>query len=154
MRQPIAGVVHAEIVEREIDLAALLAMVQHRGIGAVSLFVGIVRDVNEERQVSGMEYDAYVPMAAAQLSAIASEACAKEPDLVVAVEHRIGTLKVGEASVAIACAHPHRREAISAAGEIIEALKKRVPVWKLEHYIDGSRQWIDPTASAQAATNA
>ena len=71
---PVSGVVHAEVVDREINLSALLSMVQHSGIGAVSLFVGTVRDVNEGREVSGMEYDAYVPMAkASQLSAIALE---------------------------------------------------------------------------------
>ena len=126
----------------------LLAQVQHAGIGAVSLFLGTVRDLNDGLPVSGMEYEAYGPMADSELRAIAVEACEAAPELVVAIEHRIGALAVGDVSVAIACAHPHRAPAMDAARFIIDTLKQRVPIWKREHYTSGERVWIDPTRPA------
>ena len=126
----------------------LIAQVQHAGIGAVSLFLGTVRDLNDGLPVSGMEYEAYAPMADSELRAIAVEACEAAPELVVAVEHRIGALAIGDVSVAIACAHPHRAPAMDAARFIIDTLKRRVPIWKREHYTSGERVWIDPTRPA------
>ncbi|MFN2566263.1 MAG: molybdenum cofactor biosynthesis protein MoaE [Gemmatimonadaceae bacterium] len=138
------------LVRRTIDPAALLAEVQRSSNGAVVLFLGTVRDVNDGRSVTGMEYTAYEAMAARELAAIADEAVARF-GTDVAVEHRLGTLDIGEASVAIAAAHPHRARAFDAARYIIEELKRRVPVWKLEHYVDGTREWIDPTVGTSAA---
>ena len=70
----------------------------------------------------------------------------------IAVEHRLGALSLGEASVAIAVAHPRRAGAYDASRWVIEELKRRVPIWKLEHYLDGTREWVDPTvARAEAA---
>lgn len=141
------GVVHAAVVAGPIDALALLARVQHAGIGAVSLFLGTVRDLNDGRPVSGMEYEAYEPMAESELRAVAEAACAATPNLVIALEHRVGLLDIGDVSVAIACAHPHRAPAIDAARRVIDTLKQRVPIWKREHYVDGERSWIDPTAA-------
>lgn len=141
------GVVHADIVDGPIDVATLLARVQHAGIGAVSLFLGTVRDLNDGKPVSGMDYEAYRPMAISEMRAVAAAACAEHADLVIALEHRVGTLAVGEISVAIACAHPHRAPAMDAARQVIDRLKQCVPVWKREHYADGERTWIDPTAA-------
>ncbi len=128
-----------------IDVNALLGMVADAGVGAVSLFLGTVRDVNDGRAVTGIEYEAYQPMAESELRAIASEVCAAVPGLRLAVEHRVGTLSVGEVSVAIAAAHAHRAEALDAARTVIETLKRRVPIWKREQYVDGDRSWVDPT---------
>jgi molybdopterin synthase catalytic subunit len=66
----------------------------------------------------------------------------------VLVEHRIGVLDVGETSIAIVCAHAHRAAAMDSTRYIIEEIKKRVPIWKMEHYTDGTREWVDPTRSA------
>ena len=149
MRRRFSGVVRADIVEAPVDVPALLASVQHGGIGAVSLFLGTVRDLNDGRAVTGMEYEAYRPMATSELRAIAQTVCDAEPELVVAVEHRIGALNIGEISVAIACAHPHRAQAMDATRLIIDTLKQRLPIWKREHYVDGERLWLDPTNSVQ-----
>jgi cyclic pyranopterin phosphate synthase len=111
-------------VEDPIDPARLIERVRHDGIGAVSLFLGTVRDVNEGRAVTGMDYEVYRPMAELELRRIADEAVAREPALVVALEHRVGTLGLGETSVAIACAHPHRAPAMDAARWIIDTLKQ------------------------------
>jgi molybdopterin synthase catalytic subunit len=95
-----------------------------------------------------MDYEAYEDMAASELAAVAREVCDRTPGLRVTIEHRIGTLAIGEVSVAIVAAHAHRGPALDGARAIIEALKLRVPIWKREHYLDGERAWIDPTRPA------
>jgi molybdopterin synthase catalytic subunit len=130
------------IVERAIDTSALVAEVANSATGATILFVGTVRDVNDGREVSGMEYSAYRSMAERELGEIAREAAERFGTSDVVVEHRLGTLQLGEASVAIAVAHPHRGPAYDASRYIIEQLKQRVPIWKLEHYVDGTREWV------------
>lgn len=132
---------HTAIVDAPIDLPALLHHVASQTHGAALLFVGTVRDVNDGRPVSGMEYSAYRGMAERELADIAAEAVARFGGD-VAVEHRIGTLELGEASVAIAVAHAHRGPAYDASRYVIEQLKQRVPIWKLEHYVDGTREWV------------
>jgi molybdopterin synthase catalytic subunit len=135
----------AAIVTRSIDPAALLTEVASVTRGASVLFVGTVRDTNDGRAVTGIEYAAYESMAARELEAILAEAAVRFGTDDVVVEHRIGTLHLGEASVAIAVAHAHRAPAYDASRFIIEQLKRRVPIWKREHYADGTREWIDPT---------
>jgi molybdopterin synthase catalytic subunit len=137
--------VRTAIVERPIDLSALVDEVSSPKNGATLLFVGTVRDVNDGRPVTGMEYSAYRAMAERELSDIVREACAQYGSDDLVVEHRIGTLELGDASVAIAVAHPHRGAAYDASRYVIEELKRRLPIWKLEHYTDGSREWVDPT---------
>ncbi|MDB4875399.1 MAG: molybdopterin converting factor [Gemmatimonadetes bacterium] len=141
------------IVDEPIDTAALVAEVGRHANGATLLFVGTVREVNDGRAVSGMEYKAYRSMAERELADIAREARAEFGTDDVVVEHRLGTLGLGEASVAIAVAHAHRGAAYDASRYVIEQLKKRVPIWKLEHYVDGSREWVG-AASASAASTA
>jgi molybdopterin synthase catalytic subunit len=138
----------ASLVNRPIDPAALLAEVQRARNGASVLFVGTVREVNDGRAVSGMEYTAYEAMAGRELALVVQEATQRFGTDDVIVEHRIGELDIGDASVAIAAAHPHRAGAFDAARYVIEQLKRRVPIWKLEHYVDGTREWVDPTGTA------
>ena len=130
------------IVDHELDDAALIDEVaQHRN-GASVLFVGTVRNENEGAPVTALDYSAYTGMAESELAAIALEAAERwsTPDIVI--EHRIGNLGLGDASVAIAVAHPHRAEAYEASRYIIEELKRRLPVWKREHYVDGRSEWV------------
>ncbi len=143
----------AALVQHPIDAAALLAEVAAVGRGATTLFVGTVRDTHDERHVSGMDYHAYEAMALHELNAIVAEAEARFPGARVVCEHRTGTLGLGEASVVIAAAHPHRAPAFESCRFVIEELKRRVPIWKREHYVDGTRAWIDPTAAAPAASH-
>lgn len=147
-----SAVRHVAIVTTPIDVTALITQVTDPGVGAVSVFLGTVRDLNDGRPVTGIDYDAYRPMAESELRAIASGACAAMPGLRVALEHRVGALTVGDVSVAIASSHAHRAPALDATRAIIEALKQRVPIWKQEHYVDGDRAWVDPTASAPRGT--
>lgn len=139
------------LVRRPIDAAALLAEGQRSRNGASVLFVGTVREVNHGRPVSGMEYTAYEAMAQRELERIVDEAADRFGTEDVVVEHRLGSLDVGDVSVAIVAAHPHRARAFETARYVIEELKRRVPVWKLEHYVDGSREWIDPTQKPAGA---
>lgn len=136
------------LVTRPLDPTALLAEVAHVRNGASILFLGTVREVNEGRAVTGIDYRAYEAMADRELRAIAAETVERYQTDDVVVEHRLGTLGLGEASVAIAVAHPRRAAAFEAARFVIEELKRRVPIWKREHYADGTREWVDPTASA------
>jgi molybdopterin synthase catalytic subunit len=131
------------IVDRPIDPAALVAEVAHQSTGATLLFLGTVREVNDGRAVTGIEYSAYRGMAERELNDIAREAVARFGSEHIAIEHRVGTLELGEASVAIAVAHAHRGEAYEASRFVIEELKKRVPIWKLELYVDGTREWVN-----------
>ena len=133
------------VVDRTLDPAALLAEVQRESNGASILFVGTVRDVNDGRAVTGIEYSSYASMAQRELARIGSEAAAHFQTDDIVIEHRVGTLGLGDASVVIAVAHPHRAEAFDAARFVIEQIKIRVPIWKREHYTDGTREWVDPT---------
>ena len=134
---------YTAIVDTPIDVAAIVARVANHANGATLVFLGTVRDVNDGRGVSGMEYSAYRSMAERELADIAAEAAAQFGSSDIAVEHRLGTLELGDASVAIAVAHPHRGAAYEASRYLIEQLKKRVPIWKLEHYVDGTREWVN-----------
>ena len=135
----------AAVVTRSIDPAAIMDEVRSREYGAVSIFIGTVRDTNEGRSVSSIDYSAYVPMAEAELDRIIVEAIEKFGVGAVVVEHRIGPLGLADVSVAIAVAHAHRAPALEATRFLIERIKSEVPIWKLEHYSDGAAGWIDPT---------
>ena len=125
-----------------IDAAALLQSVVAPSDGAALLFWGVVRAEHGGRAVSHLEYEAYAPMAEAKLAEIAAEARDRWSTGEIAVVHRVGRLEVGEASVAIVVASPHRPEAYEASRYVIEQLKRRVPVWKREGYTDGDSEWV------------
>ncbi len=143
--------IRVAVVSRPLDPGALLVEVAAPAIGALACFVGTVRDLNEGRAVTGIEYSAYEAMAAREMRAIADEAAERFGVERLVVEHRIGTLGVGDASVVVVAAHPHRAPALDAQRYVIEELKRRVPVWKREHYADGSREWVDPAGASMGA---
>ena len=138
--------IRTAIVNDAINAAALLAEVTSESTGATTLFVGTVRDVNDGRAVRGIEYTAYAAMAADEMERIALEASERFDGIRIAVEHRIGELALTDISVAIAVAHARRAPALDASRFVIEELKRRVPIWKREQYVDGDWQWVDPTA--------
>jgi len=110
--------------------------------GAAILFLGMVRDHNDGREVGHLDYQAYPEMAEATLREIVAEAAAQWDTGGISVVHRIGRLEVGEVSVAILVASPHRGEAYAASRFVIEELKKRVPIWKREGYLEGDSEWL------------
>jgi len=140
----------ASLVRHPIDPLTLLRSVATPANGAVILFLGVVRQVNEGRDVVGIDYAAYEGMAASELQAIVAEGASRFGTADLAVEHRLGELAVEEISVAIAVGHPHRDTAYSASRWVIEELKRRVPIWKREHYTDGVREWVDPAGRTGA----
>lgn len=135
------------LVTAPIDLAQLVQRVSHASVGAIATFLGTVRELNDGRAVTGIDYEAYEPMAHREMDAIAREAAERFPGVRVNVVHRLGTLAVGEVSVAIACAHARRAPAADAMRMVIEELKVRVPIWKREHYADGEFTWVDPSGN-------
>ncbi|MEP6763045.1 MAG: molybdenum cofactor biosynthesis protein MoaE [Gemmatimonadaceae bacterium] len=139
---------YVALVHSPIDVARLQQRVSNDDVGAITLFIGTVRNLNDGRAVTGIDYEAYDAMALRELEAVASEIVAKMPDVRLAIEHRLGTLVVGEISVAIAAGHARRAIALDASCEAIEAIKRRAPIWKREHYADGDWCWVDPTKSS------
>lgn len=133
----------SEVTADPIDTARLLTRVGDPQDGAVALFLGIVRNHNDSRPVTGMDYEGYAEMAREQLAAIVGDAAERAGSDRIAAVHRLGTLAVGEVSVAIAASTPHRAEAFDAARYVIEEVKKRLPVWKREHYLDSGAEWLD-----------
>lgn len=138
------------VVERPLDPAALLAEVSSTASGASTLFVGTVRRVNDGKDVTGIDYTAYGPMAESEMARIVTEAAGRFGTERIVVEHRVGSLALGEASIVIAVSHARRAAAMDAQRFLIEEIKRRVPVWKREHYADGTREWVDPTAGVLA----
>jgi molybdopterin synthase catalytic subunit len=127
-----------------IDLASLLLEVRPSD-GAVSAFVGVVRNENEGRETVEIEYQAYGPMAESEMAKIARSIQAEWPETRLRMAHRVGRLRVGEASVAIVVTAPHRADAFAACRAAIERIKTTVPIWKKEFHPDGSSDWVDPT---------
>ncbi|MFL5615671.1 MAG: molybdenum cofactor biosynthesis protein MoaE [Gemmatimonadaceae bacterium] len=142
---------YSAIVDQTIDPTTILSRVASKGNGATVLFLGTVRDVNDGRDVTGIEYSAYRSMAERELAAIVQEAAALADTNDIAVEHRLGTLTVSECSVAVVVGHPHRGRAFEAARYVIEELKQRVPIWKREHYVDGTREWVSASNAPLAS---
>jgi molybdopterin synthase catalytic subunit len=133
-----------------IDLAALQAT--DPTDGALCLFVGVVRDHNEGRPVLRLEYEAYEEMARPLMERIAAECRERWGVSDVRIVHRLGPLAIGEASVAVAVASPHRREAFEACRYAIDTLKATVPIWKKEFYADGQAVFIEQGRPAPPRT--
>jgi molybdopterin synthase catalytic subunit len=127
--------------EAPIDVATLLDGVADPRCGAVVLFLGRARDHRGTRAVTGLDYEAYRPMAVAALERIASEVASAHPECRLALVHRLGAVAVGEVTVALAAASSHRSAAFSASRELLERLKREVPIWKRERYADGGAEW-------------
>ena len=140
----------ARLTSEPIEVATLIRDVTADERGAVSLFLGTVRNTNEGRAVDGIDYTAYDAMAVSEMNRIADEATQQFEGVAVLMTHRTGTLRGGDVSVAIACAHAHRAPALDANRYVIEQLKQRVPIWKREHYLDGTSEWVDPSGRPAA----
>jgi molybdopterin synthase catalytic subunit len=131
------------VTRNELRLDPLIQLVSiGGGHGAVATFVGIVRDNNLNRRVTHLEYEAYEPMAEKALARICGEAAGEWPGTRLAVHHRIGRLAIGEASIVIAAASPHRAAAFAACRYVIERVKQIVPIWKHE-FFEGGEVWIE-----------
>lgn len=137
------------VTAAELDPCAVESLVATGEAGAIVTFTGTVRNNARGRDVIALDYEAYVPAAERQLANIGLEIAEHWPSVRTAIHHRTGYLEPGIASVVIACASPHRAEAFAAASHAIERIKVIVPIWKKEHYADGS-SWIGSEAEYQA----
>jgi molybdopterin synthase catalytic subunit len=127
-----------------IDLGALIERVRSDACGAVVTFIGVVRAVSDDgRPVEGLTYEAYPALALPEMRAIGAEASQRFGGVRVAIVHRVGALALGEVSVAIVVAAAHRGVAFDACEHAIDELKRRLPVWKKEHYVGGGARWRD-----------
>jgi molybdopterin synthase catalytic subunit len=144
-----ASVQRARVTSADLSLDALMGSVAHAGAGAIVTFVGTVRETNEGRPVTKLEYEAYASMAEAEISRIVGEIEAEIENVRVAVHHRTGELAVGDVAVLCAASAPHRSEAFRACRLVIDRVKERVPIWKREHGPDGPYWigWIDARCS-------
>lgn len=130
------------ITREPLDRDVLIASVGDPGVGGIVIFEGVVRDNARGKQVRYLEYDVYPEMAIAQIRAIVTEAEQRWGIERVAVAHRVGRLEIGEASVIIVVASPHRSEAFDACRYIIDTLKTTVPIWKKEVATNGE-EWVE-----------
>ena len=135
------------LTDERIDASALAGEASDPSLGAILVFLGVVRDINAGRAVTGIEYSAYEGMAASELGDIARTGVERYGPANVVIVHRLGELGLEEASVGIAVAHAHRDAAYQLSRWCIDELKRRVPIWKREHYVDGTREWVDPTGA-------
>jgi molybdopterin synthase catalytic subunit len=138
----VRGSRHCEIVRDRIPTEAILARIKRGEDGAVVVFEGIVRNHTRNRQALYLDYEAYEPMALAQMEALADRIMANYKIRELVIVHRLGRLQIGETSVLIVVASPHRAAAFDASRFAIDTLKRTVPIWKKEHFTDGV-VWAD-----------
>lgn len=130
-----------EVVDTEVDVARVVAAVADPASGATVTFVGTTRAHNAGRRVCRLEYEAYEPMALAEMRKIAATCSERWPIVRIAIVHRLGVVALGEASVVIAVSAAHRADAFAACHYAIDRLKEVVPIWKKEHF-EGGEVWI------------
>jgi len=130
-----------DIRDTALSVDEVLAAVSDAAAGGVTLFVGAVRDHDENKSVTGLEYSAH-PSALDQLADVAEEIGREYDVLAVAAVHRVGELAIGDAAVVVATAAAHRGEAFEASRALIDRLKQRVPIWKHQLFADGTDEWV------------
>jgi molybdopterin synthase catalytic subunit len=131
----------ARLSESPILLKDAVVAVNADDAGAVASFSGVVRNHDRGRIVTRLEYEAH-PSAEAVLRSVAESVSAEYPGVRIAVEHRIGSLDVGDIALACAVSSAHRAEAFAACARVVDEVKKSVPIWKRQHFADGTTEWV------------
>ena len=131
-----------KITRDALDSQALVSEVTKDTDGAIITFLGVVRRYSRDKKVLYLEYQAYEEMAEKVLAEIGEDVKAKWPIGLIAIHHRIGRLEIGEASLLVVVASPHRKEAFEACHYAVERIKKVLPIWKKEVWEDGS-SWVE-----------
>ena len=139
---PLLPMTNYVVTADPLNAEALVGLVASRSSGAVATFIGLVRDHNAGRRVEWLDYEAYPELAVKTFARIGTEAATRWPFATLAIHHRVGRLAIGDASVIIAAASPHRAEAFAACRYAIERVKQIAPVWKHEHF-EGGDVWIE-----------
>jgi len=130
-----------EIIDKPIDVEEVRQKVLNRNAGAITLFIGTVREITQGKKTLYLEYQAYPAMAIKMFEQIAQEIKQQWPDAIVAITHRVGRLDITDIAVVIAVSSPHRKVAYLANEYAIDRIKQIVPIWKKEHWEDGT-EWI------------
>ena len=133
-----------QLTHEPIDSAELVARAQSPAAGALLMFLGCTRQRTAGRETAELTYDAYAEMAQKELANLESQAHERWGLTECLIVHRLGTVPLGEASVAIVVASAHRRAAFEAGEWLIDTLKQCVPIWKQEHWADGTCEWVHP----------
>lgn len=129
------------ITSEKIEIQPLIDYVTHPNAGAISTFIGTVREITKGKKTLYLEYQAYEQMAEKKLKEIGDEIVQKHPEARVAIHHRVGHLDISDVAVAIAVSTPHRAASFEASRYAIERIKEIVPIWKQENWEDG-QSWI------------
>jgi molybdopterin synthase catalytic subunit len=137
-----AAVLRAAVGEAPLDVAEHAALVDQAAAGAVVTFAGVVRDHDGGRAVRGLEYSAH-PTAEKVVAQVAADVAARATGVrAIAVSHRIGPLGIGDVALACAVAADHRKEAFAACAELVDEVKRLLPVWKHQLFADGTDEWV------------
>ena len=140
-----AEVVLAVVGEEPLDVAQHAELVDRAAAGAVVTFAGVVRDHDGGRPVTGLAYSAH-PTAGRVVAEVAAEVAARAEGVrAIAVSHRIGPLAVGDVALACAVAADHRRAAFETCAELVDEVKRLLPVWKHQVFTDGTDEWVNST---------
>jgi molybdopterin synthase catalytic subunit len=134
-----------ELVREKIESQRVLDAVASTAAGAVVLFLGTTREWTKGRRTLWLDYECYAELAHRKLEELEAEARRRWPIVECRIVHRLGRVDLAEASVAVAVSSPHRRDAFEAGQWLIDTLKEVVPIWKQEHWEDGSAEWIHPS---------
>ncbi|MFA5676825.1 MAG: molybdenum cofactor biosynthesis protein MoaE [Pseudomonas sp.] len=133
----------SHLTHEPIDIQALLALDRYADCGGLALFVGTVRNHHQGRSVASLSYTAYVPLASKRIAEIEADACRRFGLSYCRVVHRLGQLRVGEAAIACVARAGHRVEAFDACRHVVDEVKHQAPIWKEEHYTDGSSAYVE-----------
>ena len=135
---------HFRLSETPIDATALRITLEDPAAGGCVTFEGWVRNHNEARAVTRLDYQAFAPLAEGEGEAILAEATARFALRAARCVHRVGALAIGDMAVWVGVSADHRDAAFAACRWIIDEVKRRVPIWKNEHYADGESGWLHP----------
>ena len=133
-----------EITDNPINIAGIHSLLSNEDCGAQVVFTGTTRRMTANRETVRLEYDCYRPMAIKELESLRDEAMTRWPIKTCVIVHRIGVVEIGQASIAVGVASPHRKDAFEAAQWIMDTLKRKVPIWKKEQWTDGETEWVHP----------
>ena len=133
-----------QLTNEPIDPCALLERARQSEAGAVVLFLGTTREFTSGRRTVTLNYEAYGEMAEKKLAELETEGRRRWPLVECCIVHRVGEVPVAEVSVAIVVNTPHRADAFAAGQWLIDTLKRDVPIWKREHWADGTSEWVHP----------
>ena len=134
-------VVVADVVDRDITVDEVSAVVASDQDGAVVTFAGVVRDHDDGKGVTALEYERH-PTAGDVIASVARSIAEQHPEVRIAVLHRVGALGIGDVALAAAVASGHRAEAFAACGALVDLVKEQVPIWKHQRFTDGSDEWV------------